>query len=480
MVFAPLAVLPGLLPRLPAEPTPDPSATPAPDSSDTPEPSDSASVLVDKAAKTVKETTETVTETTVDLFTVAWHAAIGVGVGMMIAFVILTVLRGLGRRRTFYEQVVSFCRTPLYVLGGLSGAYVGAQTAFLDLSRPGWSYMSLQALLITVILAVTWLTTRFLGAMEATVVHTVQGGGDEGRARRVTTQAQILRRVTAFVVIICGLVGAIMTFPAARFAMGSLLASAGLISVVAGLAAQSTLKNVFAGLQIASTDAIRVDDVVDVDDNHGRIEEITLTYVVVRIWDERRVILPSTYFTENPFINWTRRTHEMLGVVTFEVDWRLPVALMRAELARILAASSAWDGRKSDLVITSTSTSTITARVTVSALNPDDLWTLQCHVREEMISWMQREVPYALPRTRVEVETVEVSHNPEPEQVAHLAAQMVAERERASAESDDEAAAGAPGQESEAEPEAEQTAGAGKVLGRLPLRGLRRRRWRRP
>ena len=116
----------------------------------------------------------------------------------------------------------------------------------------------------------------------------------------MTTQTQILRRVAVVIVTICGIVGMVMTFPAARFAMTSLLASAGLVSVVAGLAAQSTLGNVFAGLQLAATDAIRVDDVVEVKDWNGQIEEITLTYVVVRLWDERRLILPSTYFTQNP------------------------------------------------------------------------------------------------------------------------------------------------------------------------------------
>ena len=139
----------------------------------------------------------------------------------------------------------------------------------------------------------------------------------------------------------------VMTFPAARFAMTSLLALAGLVSVVAGLAAQSTLGNVFAGLQLVAIDVIRVDDVVEVKDWNGQIEEITLTYVVVRLWDERRLILPSTYFTQNPFTNWMCRSHQLTGSLTLELDWRVPVSRLRTELDRILSTTKLWDGRTS-------------------------------------------------------------------------------------------------------------------------------------
>lgn len=174
------------------------------------------------------------------------------------------------------------------------------------------------------------------------------------------------------------------------------------------------------------TDAIRVGDVVDADTVHGTIEEVTLTYVVVKIWDERRVILPSKYFTENPFSNWTRKSAEMQGTVMFQVDWRVPVAAMRAQLGVIVRSSSAWDGRTATLVITDTSQSTVTARVTVSAANPDKLVELQNFVREQLLLWLQTAAPYALPRTRVEVEQVEVKADLEHERVARLAEELVA------------------------------------------------------
>nr|WP_300339824.1 mechanosensitive ion channel domain-containing protein [Actinomyces sp.] len=390
----------------------------AADAAATTEPSDSAT-------SSVEETVGAVADATVDVLSILLRIGSGALVGVVVAFVGVVVLRVLGRRRSLYTEVARFSRTPLYAVCALSGAYITSQLIASDMAS-SWRAVVLQALLISVILSATWFVAQLLKAVESTVVGSVRAAGDQGRANRVTTQAQVLRRVAVVVVIVCGVVGAVMTFPSARFAMGSLVASAGLVSVIAGLAAQSTLGNVFAGIQLATTDAIRVDDVVDVGDLHGQIEEITLTYVVVKVWDERRLILPSTYFTENPFTNWSRRSHQMLGVVSLQVDWRVPVAQMRAELGRVVAASRAWDGRTCALLITETSATTVTARVTLSAANPDDLWTLQCHVREELIGWMQREAPYALPRTRVEVEQVEVAHDPAPEKVARLAEELLA------------------------------------------------------
>lgn len=384
----------------------------------TPTPSDSST-------SDVQQTVDQVAETTVDVLSVAWKTGLGVLIGVVVAFIVVVILRGMGRRRALYTEITRYCRSALYVLSGLTGAYLAAQIAVVDIETPTWAQIGIHGLLVAIILALTWLAVGLLKAVEASVDGSVRAAGDQGRANRVTTQMQILRRVASAIVVICGVVGVIATFPAARFAMGSLFASAGVVSVIAGLAAQSTLGNVFAGIQLATTDAIRVDDVVEANDLYGNIEEITLTYVVVKVWDERRLILPSTYFTQNPFTNWSRRTHQMIGVVKLQCDWRVPIAMMRAELARVVAASSVWDGRVAGLVITETSAQDVTVRITVSASNADDLWALQCHVRESLITWLQKSAPYALPRTRVEVEHVDVSHDPTDEEVARLAEELV-------------------------------------------------------
>ena len=194
------------------------------------------------------------------------------------------------------------------------------------------------------------------------------------------------------------------------------------------------LGNVFAGLQLATTDAIRVDDVVVVDNEQGTIEEITLTYVVMRTWDERRLILPSTHFTENPFANWTRGGTQSTGTFTLDLDWRVPIAAMRAELARLVAASTVWDGRQASLDVSDAVGGHVTVRVVLTGANPGDVGALKFYVREELVTWLQREAPYALPRTRVEVEQVEVTQDLSSEQVARTAEEIIA-KQRAEAES---------------------------------------------
>ena len=210
----------------------------------------------------VTQTVEAAKETAVNVWEITWRVGGGLLIGVALAFVGVVVLRTLGRRQTMYAEISRYTRTALYAMGGLFGAYLGAQLAVVAVATPDWAQYATQALFISVILAVTWVVVGLVKALEASIVSGVRTGGDPGRANRVTTQAQILRRVAEAIVIVCGLVGAIMTFPSARLAMSSLLASAGLVSVIAGLAAQSMLGNIFAGLQLAVTDAIRVDDVV--------------------------------------------------------------------------------------------------------------------------------------------------------------------------------------------------------------------------
>jgi hypothetical protein len=193
-----------------------------------------------------------------------------------------------------------------------------------------------------------------------------------------------------------------LTFPAIQALGAGLLASAGLISIVAGLAAQTSLVNVFAGIQLAFTGAIRVDDVVVVQKEWGRIEEITLTYVVVHIWDDRRLILPSTYFTTTPFENWTRRQSEVMGTVEFDLDWRAPVEAMRAELKKVLADTPLWDNRVGVLQITDATAGFVRVRILVSAADSASLFDLRCLIREELVVFLQQNHPTALPHVRLE------------------------------------------------------------------------------
>jgi small-conductance mechanosensitive channel len=206
----------------------------------------------------------------------------------------------------------------------------------------------------------------------------------------------------------------LMTFPAARAAGTSLLASAGVIGAIAALAAQSLLGNVFAGLQMAFSDAIRLDDVVIVEDEWGRIEEITLTYVVVRIWDRRRLVLPCSYFVEQPIQNWTRYSADIVGAVLLYVDYSTPVEEVRTEFERVLKASPLWNGQTAVLQVTDATETTMVLRALVSAASAQNVWDLRCEVRERLLAWLQHRYPKALPRIRAELEApVSPSDRPE-------------------------------------------------------------------
>ena len=225
--------------------------------------------------------------------------------------------------------------------------------------------------------------------------------GPEARRRR--TQLLVIHRLVLVTIAVLSLGAVLFTFPEMRAVGTSLLASAGIVSIIAGLAAQSILGNLIAGVQVAFTDAIKVGDVVVIQGEWGRIGEINLSYVVVYIWDERRLVVPCNYFTTTPIETWTRRSDKILGTVYLDLDWRVPMDELRAEFQRIVEASPAWDGRSLDATVTDAQGGFVTVRLVMSAKDSADQWTLRCEVRERIIGWLQLEHPDALPRTRVEL-----------------------------------------------------------------------------
>lgn len=229
---------------------------------------------------------------------------------------------------------------------------------------------------------------------------------DDVNARRMRTQIQIIRRLTVTVVILIALGAALLSFPGVQAVGASLLASAGLISVVAAVAAQSTLSNLFAGVQLAFSDAIRLNDVVVTEGQWGRIEELTLSYVVVHLWDDRRLVVPSTHFTTQPFENWTRRNSELLGAVELDLDWRVDVDGLRAHLEEVLAGTTLWDGRTKVVQVTEAVGGLVRVRVLVTGVDAPTLFDLRCYVRERLVAWARDHgAAEALPRRRVELIT---------------------------------------------------------------------------
>lgn len=267
----------------------------------------------------------------------------------------------------------------------------------LDVSA-GWR----QAAVITVIGTTSWLLVRLLVVGEQIVLGRLRVDvEDNRRIRRARTQVTLLRRVIAAVVIVLGVAAALMSFPELRTFGASLLASAGLAGIVAGLAAQTTLANMFAGLQLAFTDAVRIDDVVVVEGEWGWIEEITLTYVVLHIWDERRLVLPTSYFTTTPFQNWTRTQARVLGSVILYLDYATPLAPLREYAEAVIAASSRWDRRDWVLQVTDTTENTMIVRVLASAVDAPTAWDLRCEIREALLTFLQEKHPESLPVQRV-------------------------------------------------------------------------------
>jgi small-conductance mechanosensitive channel len=224
-------------------------------------------------------------------------------------------------------------------------------------------------------------------------------------ARKHTTQSRILQRVASWLIIVVTIAVALMTFPGVRQYGVSLLASAGAAGIVLGLALQPLLKNLIAGIQLAVTQPIRLEDAVIVEGEWGNVEEVTSTYVVIRLWDWRRMVLPLSYFLERPFQNWTRESSSLIGTVFLHVDYTAPVELLRRKLSEIASASPLWDRGVVSLQVTDLKPETMEIRLLVSATNAGRAFDLRCEVREKMIAWLQAEHPSALPRRRAELET---------------------------------------------------------------------------
>jgi small-conductance mechanosensitive channel len=315
--------------------------------------------------------------------------------------IVVIPLRLIARRRGWDPSLLGRMRRPFRVLVLLVALSVAVRL-WLPSDFADWRAQILHALAILMIGAGAWLLSGIVGVLFARVLASYRTDVSDNRvARRVHTQVSILRRVIYVVIAILAVGAILLTFPEVQTVGASLLASAGVLSVVAGIAAQGTLANVFAGLQLAFSDAIRVDDVVIADGEWGRIEEITLTYVVVHIWDDRRLVLPSTYFTTTPFQNWTRRGSELLGSIELDLDWTVSPGEMREHLAAVLQADPLWDRRSSSLQITDATGGHVRVRIVVTASSAGALWDLRCNVREAMVEWLHEKHQEALPRTRV-------------------------------------------------------------------------------
>jgi small-conductance mechanosensitive channel len=220
--------------------------------------------------------------------------------------------------------------------------------------------------------------------------------------RKARTKFQLVERIFHFLIIFTVLSFILMTFDSVRRIGSTLLASAGVVGLIIGFAAQKSLGTLFAGIQIAISQPIRIDDTVVVEKEFGTIGEITLTYVVVNTWDGRRLTVPISYFLEKPFENWTRITPEVIGKVYLHVDYTLPIEEIRKEFLRLVHASHSWDKRSCNLIISDTSERAMQIRGSMSARNSDDAYDLECYIREQLITYIQKKHPACLPKIRMD------------------------------------------------------------------------------
>ncbi|MEV8564222.1 mechanosensitive ion channel domain-containing protein [Streptomyces sp. NPDC051322] len=323
-----------------------------------------------------------------------------VGFTLLVGWLVDRMLRRADarHRETPLWGMLRRCGFPLQVMlcvALLRGSYDQLRIAWLQEHQVGIGRL----LTLILIGSAAWLLVHIAAAIvNSSYARYAASTRDPARVRRVRTQVTLIQRVVSAIVGTVAVAAMLLTFPAMRAAGTSLLASAGLLGIVAGVAAQSTLGNLFAGLQIAFGDMVRIGDTVVVDGEWGTVEEITLTFLAVRTWDERRITMPVSYFTSKPFENWSRGGAEMTGTVYLQLDHSAPVPQMRDKLRDILRECPAWDGRNWSLAVTDSTPSTVEVRAVITAKNADDIWTVRCAVREQLIAWLCDRHPYALPR----------------------------------------------------------------------------------
>ncbi|WP_431074597.1 mechanosensitive ion channel family protein [Microbacterium phyllosphaerae] len=340
---------------------------------------------------------------------VTWESWVGTAATIAAVIVIAAIALALlalvaalvSRRVPWVRDLARRVRSAMIATTAVVSIWIAG--AISEPSAQDWWPAVSRLFLIATILTGSWLLAASVSfgferliAREETILI-----GPEARRRR--TQLLVIHRLVLVTIAVLSLGAVLFTFPEMRAVGTSLLASAGIVSIIAGLAAQSILGNLIAGVQVAFTDAIKVGDVVVIQGEWGRIGEINLSYVVVYIWDERRLVVPCNYFTTTPIETWTRRSDKILGTVYLDLDWRVPMDELRAEFQRIVEASPAWDGRSLDATVTDAQGGFVTVRLVMSAKDSADQWTLRCEVRERIIGWLQREHPDALPRTRVDL-----------------------------------------------------------------------------
>ncbi|WP_445386270.1 mechanosensitive ion channel family protein [Robiginitalea sp. IMCC44478] len=301
---------------------------------------------------------------------------------------------------------------PLFLI--MTSLLIRLQSLRTILGLEDYAYFFRKSSTLLFIFAFTWLIIRVLRLVKRLIIERYDIEETNNlKARKVYTQFTILERIIIFIVVVLAMGLALMSFEEIREIGVSVFASAGVAGIIIGFSAQKLIATILAGVQIALTQPIRMDDVVIVEGEWGKIEEITLTFVVVRIWDKRRLVLPTTYFIESPFQNWTKTSSDILGAVFLYTDYRVSFEALRKELKRILKDNPLWDGEVANIQVTDSKPGHVEIRALVSAADAGTAWELRVDVREKLISFLQREYPESLAHTRILLKDESVAGQPD-------------------------------------------------------------------
>ncbi len=321
---------------------------------------------------------------------------------LLLQFITIKILKHFGKNPKYIinKNDIKRISTPIFIIFIWILIRIELIHKNLGIGEISFALKKISTLLL--IMSITWLLIAIIRIIKQKVIENYDVSvANNLKARKIYTQFNILERIVIFILVIFAIGIALMSFESIREIGVSIFASAGVAGIILGLSAQKMIGSILAGIQIAIAQPIKMDDVVIVEGEWGKIEEITLTYVVVNIWDKRRLIVPTTYFIEKPFQNWTKTSSEILGTVFLYTDYTVPFDEIREELTRILHSTDLWDGQVNNLQVTNSQPQNVEIRALMSAKDSSIAWDLRVYVREKLVTFLQQNYPESLPHTRV-------------------------------------------------------------------------------
>ena len=320
----------------------------------------------------------------------------GILIGLIFRYIIFSIIKFSNRRKptVLKSQLLKYLKTPTKFL--LPILFIYSFLSFLELNS--FWFKSIESLII---INFSWIVIALLNAIEEVIKEKFDVNENyKAKERKVLTQLRYMKSLSIVIIITLAIATILWNIPEVRKFGTTILTSAGVIGIITGVAAQKSIANLITGFQIAFTQPFKIDDEVVIEDEFGTVEDITLTYVVIKTWDWRRLVLPLNYFNDKPFVNWTFNSTEIIGSVFLYTDYSLPVAELRTELLTLLKENPLWDKNIAELLVTDTNKSTMEIRATFSAKNASDNWNLRCEIREQLMEFINDKYPATLPKRR--------------------------------------------------------------------------------